>query len=102
VRLTDLVLLSVFHQGQKQCASLKVRMYGCNLYQFSKSSNESLAKVGVHVWVPAFAGTTKPNKSALPLEDRCVFLASFIHHMGASDQQWVDLTDAFQLLVGVG
>jgi hypothetical protein len=30
-RRGDKELLSKFHQGQKQCASHKVRMYGCNL-----------------------------------------------------------------------
>jgi transposase len=28
----DKALLSGFHQGQRQCTSYKVRMYGCNLY----------------------------------------------------------------------
>lgn len=32
VRKSEQVLLSGFHQGQKQYASHKVRMYGCNLH----------------------------------------------------------------------
>jgi hypothetical protein len=44
VRQIDRASTSVFHQGQKQYASNKVRMYDCNLYQFSKSTMNSLAK----------------------------------------------------------
>jgi hypothetical protein len=58
-------LISEFHRGQKQCASQKVRMYGCNLYLLSKSLIESLAKRETSMYVSKPSGREQPVSGSL-------------------------------------
>src|SRR4030066_322301 len=49
VRKSDRAPTSAFHQGQKQRASHKVRMYGCNLHPSQNHRLKAWHTVGVHV-----------------------------------------------------